>query len=125
MRAISAALTFFALSVIASGAARSLQSRWAAKEQKLAELYAQYWATQYKIDRGDTKLSNVKIQKQIHETETEPRFLSALKIAKFNDPVLGRRQALFLREAAVTRITADPELARLVDRYLIDALLGN
>ena len=115
MRAVSAALTFFACCAIASAASPSLESRLAAKEQKLAELYSQYWATQYKIDRGDSKLSNLKTQKQIHETETEPQFLFALQAAKFDDPVLRRRQELFLQEAAVTRITANPALARLVE----------
>jgi oligoendopeptidase F len=115
MRTISAALTFFVFCAIASAASLSLESRWVAKEQKLAELYSQYWATQYRIDRGDSKLSNLQIQKRIHELETEPLFLSALKAAKFDDPVLRRRQQLFLQEAAVTRITADPALAKLVE----------
>ena len=96
-------------------AAQPLRQQWAAKEKLLEQLYAQYWRTEYQIARGDTQLSSIEIQRQIRLAETEPRFLARLKAASFRDPVLKRRQDLFLDEAAVTRISSTDELAKLVE----------
>jgi oligoendopeptidase F len=109
--------------------AASLQDDLAKKEQQLEQLYAQYWRTEYQIARGNSQLSSLEIQKQIRETETEPEFLARLKAAHFQDPVLRRRQELFLDEALVTRISSDADLAKLIEgitndesamRYAID-----
>ncbi len=98
----------------------SLQPRWAEKERELEQLYAQYWRMEYQIARGNSQLSSLEIQKQIREAETEPEFLARLKGARFRDPVIRRRQELFLDEAAVTQISSDPALAKLVEEITRD-----
>jgi oligoendopeptidase F len=99
----------------AAGQSASLQDDWTKKEQQLEQLYAQYWRTEYQIARGNSQLSSLEIQRQIREAETEPKFLARLKSARFRDPVLRRRQELFLDEALVTRISSDADLAKLVE----------
>ena len=93
----------------------SVEVRFSIKERQLEDLYALYWKTEYDIDRGDSKLSTVDLQKRIRETETDPKFLNDLRSATFSDAVLRRRQELFLREAAVTKIKSDTTLASLVE----------
>src|SRR5207237_8426423 len=105
--------------VLAAPAA-SFMAQWAAKEQRLEQLYAQYWRTEYAIAKGNAKLSSVDIQKQIREEETEPKFVAKLKAAKFSDAVLRRRQELFLDEAVVTQISSDGALAKLVEEITRD-----
>src|SRR5262249_53536056 len=106
----------FLLAVLVQGDGGSpFDSDWIRKEQQLAELYAQYWRTEYQIARGTSKLSSLEIQKRIREAETEPQFLGRLKAQKFTDLVLERRQELFLDEALVTEISSDADLAKLVE----------
>src|SRR5438874_4742540 len=105
---------------VAAGPAASFMAQWAAKEQRLEQLYAQYWRTEYAIAKGNAKLSSVDIQKQIREEETEPKFVAKLKAAKFSDAVLRRRQELFLDEAVVTQISSDGALAKLVEEITRD-----
>jgi hypothetical protein len=108
--------TLFLILVPAGVAAQpSLQAKWGEKERELEQLYAQYWRMEYQIARGNSQLSSLEIQKQIREAETEPEFLARLKTAKFRDPVIRRRQELFLDEAVVTQISSDPALAKLVE----------
>lgn len=98
-----------------TGTSLSLEVRFSIKERQLDDLYALYWKTQYDIDRGDSKLSTVDLQKRIQEIETDPKFLNDLRSARFSDAVLRRRQELFLREAAVTTIKSNTALANLVE----------
>jgi oligoendopeptidase F len=75
---------------------------------------------EYQIARGNSQLSSLEIQKQIREAETEPEFLARLKTAKFRDPVIRRRQELFLDEATVTQISSDAALSKLVEEITRD-----
>ncbi len=115
MRTIVAALLLIAFPAGVAAPPASLQAQWTEKERALEQLYAQYWRTEYQIARGDSKLSSLQIQKQIREAEIEPEFLTRLKAAKFRDSLLRRRQQLFLEEAAVTKISSDAALAKLVE----------
>src|SRR6266851_4228048 len=115
MRTIIAALLLIVVPVGIAVPPASLETQWAEKERALEQLYGQYWRTEYQIARGDSKLSSLEIQKQIREAEIEPDFLTRLKAAKFRDPVLRRRQRLFLEEAAVTEISSDAALAKLIE----------
>src|SRR5258708_38265998 len=98
-----------------AAAPASLEAQWAAKEHELETLYAQYWRSEYEIARGNSRLSSLGIQEQIRKAETDSEFLGRLKTAKFRDPVIQRRQQVFLEEAAVTQISSNAELAKLVE----------
>ncbi len=100
----------------AACAAEDVASRLDKKEAELEALNATYWSTQYEIDKGNDKLSNTGTQKKIREVMTEARFLRDLKAARFTDPVRERRRLLFLRDAAESNISNDPELAKLVEQ---------
>src|SRR5438105_13831088 len=104
---VTALLLLLTAEAVAAPPAACFMARWTAKEQKLEELYAQYWRTEYAIAKGNAQLSSVDVQKQIREEETEPEFLVKLKAAKLADPVLRRRRELLLDEAAVTPISYD------------------
>lgn len=120
MRSIAAVL-FCLMCLDVTGAPMSqIEAQLTAKEALLADLYAQYWSTQYEIDRGNSKLSATATQERIRQVEEDPEFLSELKAAKFSDPIVQRRQQMFLRETAVTEITADPSLAKLVESITRD-----
>ena len=118
MRVAALFVVLFPAAIAADSA--SLRADWAAKEAQLERLYARYWRTEYQIARGDSKLSSLEIQKQIREAETEPQFLERLKAAKFRDPVLRRRQELFLDEVVVNRISSDDALTKLVEGITTD-----
>src|SRR6266496_2436470 len=96
--AIAALLLIFSSSTIAAPP-ESLELQWQQKEQQLENLYAEYWRTDYQIAAGNSQLSSLEVQRRIREAETGPVFLNKLKSTKFSDPILQRRQELFLREA--------------------------
>ncbi|HSA94342.1 MAG TPA: hypothetical protein VLE48_15115 [Terriglobales bacterium] len=85
------------------------------KEEQLEKLWADYWTTDREIAVGNDKLSTVPIRQRIRDVLTEPEFLAKLRAAHLDDPTLERRRQLFLQEAIEARITADTELARLVE----------
>jgi oligoendopeptidase F len=120
MSALAAALFLIFSAHAFAAAPASLEQQWADKEHTLEDLYAQYWRTEYQIARGNSQLSSLEVQKQIREAEIEPHFLARLKAAKFRDPILRRRQQLFLEEALVTQISSDPVLAKLVEEITHD-----
>src|SRR5438874_6421542 len=117
---VTSLLLLLSAEAVAAAPPAAFMARWADKEQKLEQLYADYWRTEYAIARGDSKLSSVEIQTRIREEETDPKFLSELKAAKLADPVLRRRRELLLDEAAVTRISSDSVLAKLVEEISRD-----
>src|SRR5437763_9659587 len=120
MRVMVTSLLLLLSAEAAAAPGASFMARWADKEQKLEALYARYWRTEYAIAKGNAQLSSVEIQKQICEEETEPEFLVKLKAAKLADPVLRRRRELLLDEAAVTQISSDSVLAKLVEEISRD-----
>ena len=120
MRTIIALLFLIIFPVSIAAPPPSLQAQWAAKEHELEGLYAQYWRSEYEIARGNSQLSSLGIQEQIRKGETDPEFVDRLKAAKFQDPVLERRRQLFLEEAAVTQISSDATLAKLVEQITRD-----
>src|SRR5262249_58455303 len=65
-------------------------------------------------------VSSLDVQRRIREVVADDAFLARLKTAKFKDPILQRRQQLFLEEAMATKITSDPELAKLVEEISSD-----
>jgi oligoendopeptidase F len=117
--AIAALLLIFSSPTIAAPP-ESLELQWQQKEQQLEQLYAEYWRTDYQIAAGNSQLSSLEVQRHIREAETDPVFLSKLKSTKFKDPILQRRQELFLQEATVTGITSDPGLSKLVEEIQHD-----
>src|SRR5262245_23642441 len=98
----------------------SIVDQLSAKEEQLEQLYAEYWRAQYKSDLGDQNASTIPVQKKIREAVTDQGFLKALEAAKFTDPLLQRRQKLFLDEAAHTFIYTDERLAKLVEDMTSD-----
>src|SRR5919201_3885482 len=90
------------------------------KEKHLEQLYAEYWRTEYRIAEGEKNVSSLDVQKRIREVVADDKFLARLKSARFTDPTLRRRQELFLEEATVTKISSDPELAKLVEEITRD-----
>jgi oligoendopeptidase F len=114
------AMLFLILVPAGVGAQPASLQQWADKERELEGLYARYWRMEYQIARGNSQLSSLEIQKQIREAETEPEFLARLKTAKFRDPVIRRRQELFLDEATVTQISSDAALSKLVEEITRD-----
>jgi oligoendopeptidase F len=120
MRLLPAVLLLvFAVRIVAAPT-NPFQAQWSQKEHELENLYAEYWRTEYQIADGNSQLSSLDVQRRIRESETEPGFLGRLKAAKFDDPILRRRQELFLEEAAVTQISSDPELSKLVEEMKRD-----
>ena len=103
------------LAALPASAADSVEAQLNAKEERLEQLYAEYWRTSYRIDQGESKLSTLPLKKRIRAVVTDPAFLRRLEAAKFTDPVLARRRELFLREAVYTNIFANPQLAALVE----------
>jgi len=99
----------------AACAAQSVEVRLSAKEEKLEQLYAEYWRTDYRIALGEKNLSILPVKKRIRALVSDPIFFRQLQAAHFSDPVLARRRELFLREAIYTNIFADPQLAALVE----------
>jgi len=103
------------VAAVPARAADPVEARLSAKEEKLEQLYAEYWRTDYRIALGETKLSTLPLKKRIRALVSDPVFFRQLQAAKFPDPVLARRRQLFLREAIYTNIFADPQLAALVE----------
>ena len=85
------------------------------KETQLERLYATYWEIQYRLEQGDETASDKEIEAQIREVINDPAFLNSLKAVKFDDPVLQRRRELFLDAAMDSKVSTDPELAKLVE----------
>jgi len=92
--------------------AAQLESR----EQQLESLYADYWRTEYKIALGESNLSSRPIQDQIRKVVSDDAFLKELDSARFSDPILQKRQKLFLNEAVYTKIMNDPALTAIVEQ---------
>lgn len=86
------------------------------REQQLENLYADYWRTEYKIALGESHLSSRPIQDQIRKVVSDDAFLKDLEKAHFTDPILQKRQKLFLNEAVYTRIMNDPALTAIVEQ---------
>jgi hypothetical protein len=103
------------LAAVTARAADSVEARLSAKEEKLEQLYAEYWRTDYRIALGEKNLSILPLKKRIRAVVSDPIFFRQLQAEKFSDPVLVRRRELFLREAIYTNIFADPQLAPLVE----------
>lgn len=113
---MAAPLLVAALAVtLAARAADSVEARLTAKEEKLEQLYAEYWRTDYRIALGERNLSLLPVKKRIRAVVSDPVFLRELQAAQFSSPVLARRRELFLREAIYTEIFANPRLAALVE----------
>src|SRR5215469_10909149 len=93
----------------------SLQTKLGRKEQELERLYATYWQIQYQLEKGDTRVSDKEVEGQLRDVFNDPPFLQALKTARFDDPVLLRRQQLFLEAAMDSQISTDAELAARVE----------
>ena len=109
------AIALLLLLPVMAHAADSVEARLSAKEEKLEQLYAQYWRTDYRIALGEKNLSILPLKQRIRALVSDPAFFRQLQAAKFSDPVLARRRELFLREAVYTNIFADPQLAALVE----------
>lgn len=85
------------------------------KENELERLYANYWQTQYRLEQGDTGVSDEDIESKIRGVINDSAFLAKLKATHWDDRVLQRRRQLFLEVATDSRISTDPELASLVE----------
>jgi hypothetical protein len=112
---IRLAVALLLLLPVTARAADSIEARLSAKEEKLEQLYAEYWRTDYRIALGEKNLSILPLKQRIRALVSDPIFFRRLQAAKFSDPVLARRRELFLREAVYTNIFADPRLAALVE----------
>jgi len=108
-------ITLFTLLSIFGFAADSLRAELDAKEKQLEQLYAEYWRTEYRIAQGEKDVSSLDVQKRIREVVADEPFLARLKAARFGEPTLRRRQQIFAEEAIATKISSDPELAKLVE----------
>jgi oligoendopeptidase F len=113
-------------------AAKSVEATLDAKEQQLEQLYATYWRIQYQLEQGDTNVSDKDVNRKIRDVVNDPTFLQKLTAAHFDDPVLRRRQQLFLEVATDSQISTDTDLVSLVEsirkdgsaiRYKIDGKL--
>src|SRR5262249_61667767 len=93
-------------------AAEPIHTELSRRERQLEQLYAEYWRTEYRIAQGEKGVSSLDVQRRIREVVADDGFLARLKTARFKDPILQRRQQLFLEEAMATKITSDPELAK-------------
>ncbi len=109
------AADFLLLAAVTAQAADSVETRLSGKEGKLEQLSAVYWRTDYRIALGEKGLSLLPLKKRIRAVVSDPVFFRQLQAAHFDDPVLARRRQLFLREATYTNISADPQLAALVE----------
>ena len=85
------------------------------KEAQLEQLYAEYWRAEYKNASGDKQASSLPVQEKIRRLVADEQFLNELAKERFTDPLLRRRQQLWLWEGAHTFIYTDPELARLTE----------
>src|SRR5580765_227363 len=62
------------------------------KEQELERIYADYWKIQYRLEQGDTSVSDKEVQRRLRAVFNDPPFLEALKAAAFTAPILQRRR---------------------------------
>jgi oligoendopeptidase F len=85
------------------------------KEQQLERLYADYWRIQYRLEQGDTSVSDQEVESGLRAVFNDPAFLQALKASRFETPILQRRRELFLEAAADSQISTDASLAALVE----------
>jgi oligoendopeptidase F len=85
------------------------------KEQQLEQLYSAYWEIQYRLEQGDTTVSDKEVEHEIRDVINDPRFLDQLKQSHFVDPVLQRRRDLFLEVAEDSQISTNAELADRVE----------
>lgn len=86
------------------------------REHQLEGLYADFWTTQYEMDRGEHGLSTLPVQEKIRAVFADEGFLRQLQDAKFSDSQLETRRKLFLNEAVYTKITNDPALTKVVEQ---------
>lgn len=112
---VRATAALLLLLVASASSSDSVEAQLNAREEKLEQLYAEYWRTSYRIDQGESQLSTLPLKKRIRALVSDAVFLRRLQAAKLTDPVLARRRELFLREAVYTNIFADPRLAALVE----------
>jgi hypothetical protein len=85
------------------------------KEAELERLYATYWQIQYRLEQGDTSVSDQEVERGLRAVFNDPPFLNGLKAAHFTAPGWQRRRQLFLEAAADSQISTDPGLAALVE----------
>ena len=85
------------------------------KEQELERLYATYWQIQYRLEQGDTGVTDQKVERDLRTVFNDPPFLDMLKAAHFTDQILLRRRQLFLEAAADSQISTNADLAALVE----------
>ncbi len=104
----------------AAFAADSIQAELGRREKQLEQLSAEYWRTEYRIAQGEKDVSSLDVQRRMREVVADEKFLERLKAANFKGPVLQRRRQLFMEEAMATKISSDPELAKLVEEITRD-----
>jgi len=92
----------------------SVKDQLAAKEQRLENLYAEYWRADYEVQQGKAGSSTQAVEEQIRAVISDPAFQRALEAARFTDPVDLRRRQLFLDEAGADEVANDPGLSALV-----------
>jgi len=96
-------------------AAKSVQTVLDRKEQQLEQLYATYWQIQYRLEQGDTGVSDRDVNHTIRDVLNDPPFLQALRSAHLEDPVLERRRQIFLEVATDSQISTDSDLVIQVE----------
>src|SRR5688572_4471093 len=74
----------------------------------------------FRIVGGEKEVSSLDVHSRGREVIAHEAFLQRLQAADFTDPTLRRRQQLFLEEAIATKISSDPELAKLVEEITRD-----
>jgi oligoendopeptidase F len=85
------------------------------KEHELEELYATYWQIQYQLEQGNTSVSDKDVNRKIRDVFDDPAFLQTLRTAHVDDPVLKRRQQVFLEVATDSQISTDADLVTRVE----------
>src|SRR4051812_34902746 len=108
-------ITLFILPSTFCFSANTIRAELDRKEKQLEQLYAEYWRTEYRIAQGEKDVSSLDVQKRIREVVADEPFLARLKAARFGDRTMRRRQQIFEEEAIATKISSDPELAKLIE----------
>ena len=127
MRTIFSLSLLFVLASVVTGqspgtaAPEAVEHTLGAKEQDLERLYAEYWQIQYRLEQGDTTVSDKDVEAKLRAVFNDPPFLAALKAAHFTTPILQRRQELFLEAAADSQISTDAKLAATVESIRKDS----
>jgi oligoendopeptidase F len=96
-------------------AAKSVEAVLGGKEQELEQLYATYWQIQYRLEQGDTSVSDVDVNRKIRDVLNDPEFLQTLKTAHLDDPILQRRRQIFLAVATDSQISTEADLVTRVE----------